>query len=87
MDINKNNETKKDNETKQQKNETKPKQQNNNVVVKKELNYDRIKKILKNSKNSKKDLKEGNLKIIKIIISQFHHKIKRTSQTIFDLLI
>jgi len=78
MDINKNNETKKDNETKQQ---------NNNVVVKKELNYDRIKKILKKSKNSKKDLKEGNLKIIKIIISQFRHKIKRTSQTIFDLLI
>jgi len=53
-----------------------------NNIVKKELNYDRIKKIVK---NPKKDLNQSNLKIIKLILSHFHHKIKRTARDIFDL--
>lgn len=52
---------------------------------KKELNYDRIKKIVKTSKKSKQNLKENNFKIIKFILSDFNHKIKRTVQYIFNL--
>ena len=79
-DYNKKNDNKK-NDNKKNDN----KKNENNIVVKKELNYDRINKIVKKSKNSKKDLKGGNLKIIKIILLHFHHKIKRTAQNIFDL--
>ena len=52
---------------------------------KKELNYDRIKKIVKKSKKSKQNVKENNFKIIKFILSDFNHKIKRTVQFIFNL--
>ena len=52
---------------------------------KKELNYDRIKKIVKKSKKSKQNLKENNFKIIKFILSDFNHKINRTVQYIFNL--
>ena len=89
-DYNKKNDNKKNDNKKNdnKKNENKKndnKKNENNIVVKKELNYDRINKIVKKSKNSKKDLKGGNLKIIKIILLHFHHKIKRTAQNIFDL--
>jgi hypothetical protein len=55
------------------------------MAVKKELNYERIKKIVKKSKNTKQDFKEINLKIIRLILLHFHHKIKRTARDIFDL--
>jgi hypothetical protein len=58
---------------------------NNDIFIKKELNYDRIKKIVKKSKKSKQNLKENNFKIIKFILSDFNHKIKRTIQFIFNL--
>jgi hypothetical protein len=61
------------------------KKNHENIIVKKELNYDRINKIVKKSKNSQKDLKAGNLKIIKLIILNFHHKIKCTARNIFEL--
>lgn len=51
---------------------------------KKELNYDRIKEIVKKSKKSSHRLEEGNLKLIKLIFSQFHHTLKRTAQIMFD---
>ena len=82
MDKIKNNDYNKKNENKNHEN----KKNHENIIVK-ELNYNRINKIVKKSKNSQKDLKGDNLKIIKIILLQFHHKIKRTSQIIFDLLI
>ena len=57
---------------------------NGNIIVKKKLNYHRIKEIVKKSKKSNHRLEEGNLKIIKLLLSQFHHKLKRTAQTILD---
>ena len=84
-DYNKKNDNKKNDNKKNENKKNDNKKNENNIVVKKELNYDRINKIVKKSKNSKKDLKGGNLKIIKIILLHFHHKIKRTAQNIFDL--
>ena len=52
---------------------------------KKRIKYDRIKKIVKKSKKSKQNVKENNFKIIKFILSDFNHKIKRTVQYIFNL--
>ena len=52
---------------------------------KKRIKYDRIKKIVKKSKKSKQNVKENNIKIIKFILSDFNHKIKRTVQFIFNL--
>ena len=57
---------------------------NGNIIVKKKLNYDRIKEIVKKSKKSNHRLEEGNLKIIKLLLSHFHHKLKRTAQIMFD---
>jgi hypothetical protein len=59
------------------------KKKNKTIVVKKELNYKRIKNIVKKSKNSQK---YDNLKIIKIIISKFHYKIVCRTRDIFDFL-
>ena len=57
---------------------------NDNTIVKKELNYDRIKEIVKKSKKSSHRLEEGNVKLIKLIFSQFHYTLKRTAQIMFD---
>lgn len=57
---------------------------NGNIIVRKKLNYDRIKEIVKKSKKSSHRLEEGNLKLIKLIFSQFHHTLKRTAQIMFD---
>ena len=57
----------------------------NNVIVKKKLNYNRIKKIVKKTKNLKNEFEESNLKIIKLIFLHYHYKMKRTLKYIFDV--
>jgi hypothetical protein len=57
----------------------------NDTIVKKNLNYNRIKKIVKKTKSLKKNLEDSNLKLVKLILSHFHYKIKRTAREMFDM--